>query len=1274
MYSCSLLLLLDVSLSLLLSLLLLPSQDEPLPVQNVISSVQNAPWLNTDGVNDTVMSRCSTGAVVAACVRDPPRPLSCAAQMGLIRRVACLCLWRASDLLSSIDVPLFVEMFTGNLGREKVGPFWQEALFRPFVFQWLPAPLLFIAQTIAVLLLAALGEDSMYEHLGATEAAEKPEAAASVSAEAGGDLFGVRNEVEKALAQLVEIRWRRVPAPLLSGDIEPVSGLISQDRVGSFLTELLVRLYALGGLEAETTASTGTPTAGVTAPGAALNPFGTESCWHTGKAPLHRMLLLLGKDGRRLQRKAMAFSQCCFSRTQLQRQQPQQKEQQLLEVERFIEEGPVHRTVDVGTSEREHQTNQLLVSSSSTAATSTMNLGSEILVVPPRLPAGHPLELVRSLGELFVESAHPYSRMTAAADKPDVPQAMEEQQPEEMRGDRQHAAGQEMMDRLLLVHPEAAGVSVTFGLPPSDLSPWHLLSVEALPLTESRKHLLHRILGAQQTLDSLDATTAAAATPLQDDRHADPRQAAATIAATVTKPQPAVAEVRRTLAAEIENNIKDLCGEEESWAPALELSSAWTAPQWYSADYSLTCGDSAVTKHFAMGHLPAVAAVTVAAAESGSSAESAPLCPRRQHQPQGQQQQQQLVSCSAGCCKGFPVAPGAVLRRLDSSEQQERVQQLFLLSQQQVEPSEESEEPQRSSSSVSSVGSSPSSGSMSLLDRATAQLLRMLRGSKPSSNGSPAADEDQPSCPVQLPQRACHGSVGDARRRSCVAAAAADTAAASAAAAAAAGATATLAASGSNGTRSTSSTVSSPATDAKTEDVIHLLSGVLMPRDAFALDGIWAVDLRVTWQEDAATGWPLDGATGKALSLREASTAHHRSSNGKSRDTSNTAKTDRVNALAVCGPEVGLVPVVYGFPSTDRSSINRGSSNNSTGSAPQSLKRTGQLESCPLIPPPADRFFMVSCKTELVRDIQQSVVLQQQMKCELLPVRDRHTRPEDETGDEDDSPLMEDLGAVERLLLRAYSAADIVPLGCAPWPEEDRMHHLTVQPILPSVHLGETFARHQVLRLQDLGYSCGQQQEQLEGEMQTQKRDLSQAVASLLERMGNSSSMRTPVSDETAAVPATAMETSRHALRRAGASLSQCRNSASGSLCWHRFVPSGMLELPEESKKLAGSSGESKRSSVDTSILGDVQMLFAQPSAEQQQGSYTLSGLSGVDGDATGEGRVPKETAKCCSALLSLHVEVSLSQRRLINLRQAHSDFAAARQQVRNLLPDAFFV
>lgn len=1241
----------------------------------MVSSVQNAPWLNTDEVDDTVMSRCGTGAVVATC--GPPRPLLCAAQMGLIRRVACLCLWRASDLLSSIDVPLFVEIFTGNLGREKVGPFWQEALFRPFVFQWLPAPLLFIAQTIAVLLLAALGEDSTYKQRGAIAAAEKPEAAASANEKAAGDLFGVRNEVEKALAQLVEIRWRRVPPPLLSGDIEPVSGLISQDRVGSFLTELLVRLYALGGLEAETTASTGTPTAGVTAPAAALNPFGTESCWHTGKAPLHRMLLLLGKDARRLQRKAMAFSQSCFSRTQLQRQQQQQKEQQLLEVERFIEEGPVHRAVDVATSEREHQTNQPVVSSSRTTATSTKNSGSEILVVPPRLPAGHPLELVRSLGELFVESAHPYSRMTAAADKPDVPGAVQEQQPEETKSDRQYAAGQEeMMDRLLLVHPEAAGVSVTFGLPPSDLSPWHLLSVEALPLTESRKHLLRRILNAQQALDSLDATTAAAATSLRDDQHADPRQAAATIAATVTKPQPAVAEVRRTLAAEIENNIKDLCGEEESWAPALELSSAWTAPQWYSADYSLTCGDTSVTKHFAMGHLPAVAAVTVAAAESGSSAESALLCPRRQHQPQGQQQQQQLVSCSAGCCKGFPVVSGAVLRRLDSSEQQERVQQLFLLSQQQVEPAEENEGAQRSSSSVSSVGSSPSSGSMSLLDRATAQLLRMLRGSKSSSSGSPAADEDQPSCPVQLPQRACHGSVGDARRRSCVAAAAADAAAASAAAAAAAGATATLAASGSNGTRSTSSTVSSPATDAKTEDVIHLLSGVLMPRDAFALEGIWAVDLRVTWQEDAATGWPLDGATGKALSLREASTAHRRSSNGKNRDTSNNAKTDRVNALAVCGPEVGLVPVVYGFPSTDRSNIYRGSSSSSsTGSAPQPLKRLGQLESCPLIPPPADRFFMVSCKTELVRDIQQPMVLQQQTKCELLPVRDRHTRSEDETGDEDDSPLVEDVGAVERLLLRAYSAADIVPLGCAPWPEEDRMHHLTVQPILPSVHLGETFARHQVLRLQELGCSCGQQQQQLEGEMQTQKRDLSQAVASLLERMGNSSSMRTAVSDVITAVPAAATETSsRHAQRRAGASLSQCSDSASGSLCWHRFVPSGMLELPEESKKLTGSSGESKRSSVDTSILGDVQMLFAQPSTEQQQGSYTLSGLFGVDGDATGEGRVPKETAKCCSALLSLNIEVSLSQRRLINLRQAHSDFAAARQQVRNLLPSAFFV
>src|SRR5699024_11121138 len=108
------------------------------------------------------------------------------------------------------------------------------------------------------------------------------------------------------------------------------------ERLAPFLSELLVRLYALGGpQQIQTTATMKNSTAAT----AALNHCGGCSTWPLARVPLHRMLLLLGRDSRRLQRKAMAFSQCCFSSSRVQRQQQQHEQQQRDAVQLFPQQG-----------------------------------------------------------------------------------------------------------------------------------------------------------------------------------------------------------------------------------------------------------------------------------------------------------------------------------------------------------------------------------------------------------------------------------------------------------------------------------------------------------------------------------------------------------------------------------------------------------------------------------------------------------------------------------------------------------------------------------------------------------------------------------------------------------------------------------------------------------------------------------------------------------------------------------------------------------------------
>src|SRR5699024_3911679 len=138
-----LLLLLLLALLLLLLMLLLLLLPHRMLLLCLLWGVQNAPWLSANGSSALAVACCSStgaaaatapaaapaaapagdgGALPVSCI--PTRPLiACAAEASLRRRVACLCLWLASDMISSIDMSLRLDIFEGELGRPSGGPF-----------------------------------------------------------------------------------------------------------------------------------------------------------------------------------------------------------------------------------------------------------------------------------------------------------------------------------------------------------------------------------------------------------------------------------------------------------------------------------------------------------------------------------------------------------------------------------------------------------------------------------------------------------------------------------------------------------------------------------------------------------------------------------------------------------------------------------------------------------------------------------------------------------------------------------------------------------------------------------------------------------------------------------------------------------------------------------------------------------------------------------------------------------------------------------------------
>ncbi|KAL8450888.1 hypothetical protein Emag_002994 [Eimeria magna] len=1289
--------------------------------------------------------------------------------------------------MAAVEVSLVVDGFAGFLGAAHLsGPLWRDRLLRPRIHHWVPAPLLLASQAAAVLLLGSVGGAHPHEH---------PRSAAPAAAVPEGS---IALEVEEGLAQLVQIRGRPVnPKGPASSPAAAAAAQAAAGHGGSFVAELLLRLYAFEGFTKEPSAAVATTAtaAAATAAAAGAGPASADGGWLAVKAPLHRVLLLLGTDARRTQQKAMAFTECCCSRKPV--QQRQHDVATLQHETEWVAAPPALPPLgaDDGSTIVASSSSSISSGSSSSSGssdiTSTVNLAQEELIVPPRLPAGHPLELVRCLGDLYVQSPYPYTFMAAAADVPDLPapvqqnqlrqqKQQQQQQPlrralvvaagahEQVKGGETHDVQQivaesqpsqqeqqqqqqqqngiisgvpqvlsppvtasqpadadcsgkplvwenqqhqrqeqqqqqqqqqqqeEFLDRLLLVHPEAAGVSVTFGLPPSDLSPWHLLSVEALPLSAANRLLLQQILRAQQALDRLDAAAAASA--------------ARTAAAGGALKQASFASMRRALSQRMEEAIRQLCDAEGVvWFPALELSGSWAAPTWYASDYSPSCTDTRASRLFALGFAAPAAPLAAGAAPPPDGSASAA------QQRSQQQQQQQLLPCPAGCCKGIAPSAASVLRRLDEPEQQQRMQQL-LQQQHQAVPERERQEHQGESSSSTSCSDaptvSPPSNSMSLLDRATAQLLRLLRGSKPRNSGSnlsingsssSAEDEHQQPRPVQLPPRPRQGSVGEARRRSWV------TPGAGGDAAGGPCVSGNACSSGKNSEESSTEETSAEAEPAP-EDCIHLLSGVVLPREASVLQGVWAVDFRVSWREDAA-GCPLDAATGRPLQLKETVLgAEGSSSSSNGRSTPPVTK----KVWAFCGPELGLVPVVYGstLSPPESGTTSSSSSSSSSGAAAAQARRAGQEGAGLLIPPPSERFFLVSCKSQLVREKQQAQEQQQQQQqqqCLLLPVRERASREGDEQEEETAgrSQLPENIEDVERLLLQAYSSSDHIPLEVSPIPPWDRVCPLSIHPTIPAAEPPDSFDRSQVVRLQDLAGSPEQQhyhqhQLQQQQELQQPHHQREDFVSRFLASVRRMDSGLSEAAAPSGAVSAAAVPLSAAAASGTGLPpphISSNDDGKSGvlmptvpaqqfppecSLCWHRFVVSDPRGPPDGAPPGWGFLGnEGGGASAEASILGAVQSLFLQPHQEQHgAGGEDSAGTAAAAGTATaaaagkegpsespsvadGEGAPASTTppARWCSAVFCLQISVSLSQQRLVRLRKAHSDYVAAKLQ-----------